>query len=141
MLKLLLEQVILLGTRFAEAPRQRDMEFCGKQAIGHAAISIRQALNKQPWTERKPPTLTPAVLALLERIQREKQTSSETPKKTKKSRSISAGRRSSGKSGQGIIWKYYLERRALLDSVEFTLNADIINIPMKNNYQKTPITD
>lgn len=37
-------QCPLCSQRFAEAPRQRDMEFCGKQAIGHAAISIRQAL-------------------------------------------------------------------------------------------------
>lgn len=34
-----------------------------------------------------------------------------------------------------------MEIRALLDSVEFTLNTNIIKNLMKNNCQKSPITD
>ncbi|XP_017592685.1 zinc finger C2HC domain-containing protein 1B-like [Corvus cornix cornix] len=91
---------------FNEAPPQRNMEFCEEQAVCHAANSTRQALDKQPLTERKTPSLTTAVLSLLERVQKGANTdkhkaeiTSEILKKTGKSLGVSTGKNSSGKSG------------------------------------------
>ncbi|NXF71886.1 ZC21B protein, partial [Sclerurus mexicanus] len=92
--------------RLSEAAVQRQMEFSEEQAVYRAAKTTEQALDKQPLTQRKTPTLTPAVLSLLERVQKgvntdkpNPETSSEIPKKTGKSLGVSTGKNSSGKFG------------------------------------------
>ncbi|XP_064505347.1 zinc finger C2HC domain-containing protein 1B isoform X1 [Pseudopipra pipra] len=92
--------------RFREAAAQRHMEFSEEQTVYHAAKTTGQASDKQPLTQRKTPTLTPAVLSLLERVQKGANTdkpsleiSLEILKKTAKCWGVSTGKNSSGKFG------------------------------------------
>ncbi|NWR70123.1 ZC21B protein, partial [Centropus unirufus] len=57
--------------RFNETAAERHIKFCEEQATrrSFAAKMTRQASGKQPVTQRKPPTLTPAVLSLQKKIQ------------------------------------------------------------------------
>ncbi|NXT85919.1 ZC21B protein, partial [Zapornia atra] len=57
--------------RFNEAAAQRHVKFCEEQAAccAFAVKTSRQGLGKQPATQRKCPTLTPAVLSLQKRRQ------------------------------------------------------------------------
>ncbi|NWH65496.1 ZC21B protein, partial [Geococcyx californianus] len=66
--------------RFNEAAAQRHIKFCEEQAAcrAFAATTTRQALGKQPLTQRKP-TLTPAVLALKKRLQEGTNTEKPSP--------------------------------------------------------------
>ncbi|NXJ97315.1 ZC21B protein, partial [Corythaixoides concolor] len=91
--------------RFNEAAAQRHMKFCEEQAARHAfaAKTTRQALGKQPATQRKPPTLTTAVLLLQKRVQEGANTDKpgpETPpeilQKTREPLDVSTGKKSSG---------------------------------------------
>ncbi|NWS70206.1 ZC21B protein, partial [Crotophaga sulcirostris] len=67
--------------RFNEAAAQRHINFCGEQAARRAftAKTARRASGKQPVTQRKPPTLTPAVLALKKRLQESTNTEKPSP--------------------------------------------------------------
>ncbi|KAM6355856.1 LOW QUALITY PROTEIN: zinc finger C2HC domain-containing protein 1B [Podargus strigoides] len=53
-------------SRFNEAAAQRHIKFCEEQAVrcAFAAKTTKQASGKQPVTQRKPPTLTSAMLSL-----------------------------------------------------------------------------
>ncbi|XP_049656332.1 zinc finger C2HC domain-containing protein 1B [Accipiter gentilis] len=94
--------------RFNEAAAQRHMKFCEEQAArrAFAAKTTGQALGKQPVTQRKPPTLTTAVLPLQKRVQEGANTDEPRPEtspgilqKTIKSLGVSTGKKSSGESG------------------------------------------
>ncbi|NWX74536.1 ZC21B protein, partial [Alca torda] len=94
--------------RFNEAAAQRHMKFCEEQAArrAFAAKTTRQALGKQPVTQRKPPTLTTAVLSLHKRVQEGANTVKPGPEnspgilqKTRKSLGVSPGKKSSGEFG------------------------------------------
>ncbi|NWQ87371.1 ZC21B protein, partial [Burhinus bistriatus] len=94
--------------RFNEAVAQRHMKFCEEQAAHHAfaAKTTRQTLGKQPVTQRKPPTLTTAVLSLQKRVQEGVNTDKPTPEsspgilqKTRKPLGVSPGKKSSGEFG------------------------------------------
>ncbi|XP_027488354.1 zinc finger C2HC domain-containing protein 1B, partial [Corapipo altera] len=95
--------------RFSGAAAQRHMEFSEGQGVDHAAKTTGQASDKQPLTQRKTPTLTPAVLSLLEKVQKgantdkpSLETSLEILKKAGKSWGVSTGKNSSGKFGPQV---------------------------------------
>ncbi|KAM6207420.1 zinc finger C2HC domain-containing protein 1B [Sarcoramphus papa] len=94
--------------RFNEAAAQRHVKFCEEQAVcrAFAAKTTRQALGKQPVTQRRPPTLTTAVLSLQKRVQEGANTDEPRPEtspgilqKTRKSLGVSTGKKSSGEFG------------------------------------------
>ncbi|XP_009481336.2 zinc finger C2HC domain-containing protein 1B [Pelecanus crispus] len=94
--------------RFNEAAAERHIKFCEEQAArrAFAAKTTGRALGKQPVTQRKPPTLTTAVLSLQKRVQEgantdkpRPETSPGTLQKTKKSLGVSTGKKSSGQFG------------------------------------------
>nr|XP_021150425.1 zinc finger C2HC domain-containing protein 1B isoform X1 [Columba livia] len=94
--------------RFNEAAAQRHIKFCEEQAIrrAFAAKTTRQALGKQPVAQRKPPTLTPAVLSLQKRVQEGAHTDKPKPEtspgilqKTRKASDVPPGKKASGESG------------------------------------------
>ncbi|XP_054676749.1 zinc finger C2HC domain-containing protein 1B [Grus americana] len=94
--------------RFNEAAAQRHIKFCEEQAAcrAFAAKTTRRALGKQPVTQRKPPTLTTAVLPLQKTEQEGANTVEPRPEtspgilqKTRKSLGVSTGKKSSGKFG------------------------------------------
>eukprot|EP00075_Anas_platyrhynchos_P003136 XP_005027493.3 zinc finger C2HC domain-containing protein 1B [Anas platyrhynchos] len=91
--------------RFNEAAAQRHIKFCEEQAARHAfaAKTTRQAVGKQPVTQRKKTTLTTAALSLQKRVQEAASTdkpSPETPhgtlQKPRKPLAVSPGKKSSG---------------------------------------------
>ncbi|NWY60858.1 ZC21B protein, partial [Chionis minor] len=94
--------------RFNEAAAQRHMKFCEEQAAhrAFAAKATRQALGKQPVTQRKPPPLTTAVLSLQKRVQEGANTDKPRPEnspgilqKTRKPLGVPPGKKSSGDFG------------------------------------------
>ncbi|NXI57892.1 ZC21B protein, partial [Chloroceryle aenea] len=90
--------------RFNEAAAQRHIRFCEEQAArrAFAAKTTRQALGRKPVTQRKPPTLTTAVVLLQKRAQEGASANEATPatspgalQKTRKY----TGKKSSGEFG------------------------------------------
>ncbi|XP_075604413.1 zinc finger C2HC domain-containing protein 1B [Balearica regulorum gibbericeps] len=110
--------------RFNEAAAQRHIKFCEEQAAcrAFAAKTTRHTLGKQPVTQRKPPTLTTAVLPLQKREQEGANTDELRPEtspgilqKTRKSLGVSTGKKSSGKFGKCNYrdWNGVLKRSTL----------------------------
>ncbi|NXL05306.1 ZC21B protein, partial [Mesembrinibis cayennensis] len=94
--------------RFNEAAAERHVKFCEEQAArrAFAAKITRQPVGKQPVTQRKPPTLTTAVLPLQKRVQEgantdnpRAETSPGILQQNRKSLGVSTGKKSPGKFG------------------------------------------
>ncbi|XP_010220795.1 PREDICTED: zinc finger C2HC domain-containing protein 1B [Tinamus guttatus] len=97
--------------RFNEAAAQKHIKFCEEQAARRAFAagpkSTRQTPGKQPVTQKKNPTLTSAVLSLLQKRAQEAGNTNEprpeaTPgvlQKNRKSLGASTGKKTSGDHG------------------------------------------